>query len=109
MSKFTIFKGNDYQYYFRLAAGNGEIILGSEGYGQKQSCNDGIASVKKHAPYDANYERKVAVSGQYYFVLKASNGQTIGKSQMYSSAQSRDYGIDAVKREAPGAQIEDLT
>ena len=109
MSKFTIFKGNDYQYYFNLKAGNGEKILGSEGYLQKQSCQDGIASVRKHAPYDNNYERKASISGQYYFVLKASNGQIIGKSQMYSSAQSRDYGIEAVKREAPGAQIEDNT
>jgi uncharacterized protein len=109
MSKFTIFKGADYQYYFNLIAGNNEKILGSEGYPQKQSCKDGIASVKTHAPYDKYYERKVAVNGQYYFVLKASNGQTIGKSQMYGTAQSRDYGIEAVKREAPNAPIEDLT
>lgn len=109
MSKFEIFKGKNNQYYFHLKAGNGEIILASEGYIQKQSCYDGIASVKSHAPYDWNYERKMSVSYQYYFVLKASNGQVIGTSQMYTSAQSRDWGIDAVKREAPQATIVDLT
>ena len=109
MGKFTIFKGKDSQFYFNLKSGNGEIILGSEGYALKQSCNDGIASVKKHAPYDGYYERKFSSSGQYYFVLKASNGQTIGKSQMYASAQGRDNGIEAVKKEAPYASIEDLT
>ena len=109
MSKFEIFRGSDYQFYFHLKAGNGEIILSSEGYVQKQSCNDGIASVKMHAPYDVYYERKDAINGKFYFVLKASNGKIIGNSQIYASAQGRNAGIDSVKREAPNATIVDLT
>lgn len=30
------------EYRFRLNAGNGEIILSSEGYTTKQNCNKGI-------------------------------------------------------------------
>ncbi len=50
MPKFEIFKGKDGKYYFRLKAGNGEIIAQSEGYSSKQGAQDGIASVKMNAP-----------------------------------------------------------
>lgn len=50
MPKFEIFKGTNGKYYFRLKAGNGEVIAQSEGYSSKQAAQDGIASVKKNAP-----------------------------------------------------------
>lgn len=108
--KFQIFKSStNSQYYFRLKAKNGENILGSEGYIAKQSCINAIASVKINAPYDSRYERKSASNGQYYFVLKAANGEIIGISEMYTTSQSRDNGIEAVKRDAPNAPTEDLS
>jgi uncharacterized protein YegP (UPF0339 family) len=109
MSKFTIFKGSNGDYYFNLKAGNGEKVLGSEGYTYKSSCQNGIDSVKENAPYDSRYEKKTSSNGKYYFVLKASNGQVIGTSEMYETSYGRDNGIDVVKREAPSAGIEDLT
>lgn len=106
---YEIFLGKDSLYYFRLKAGNGEIILKSEAYNTKQSCKDGIASVKRHAPYDSNYDRRNSTNGQYYFNLKANNNQIIGTSEVYSSAQARNTGIEACKRIAPTAPIKDLT
>lgn len=50
MAKFQIFRGRDYQYYFRLIAGNGEIIATSEGYTTKQSAQHGVDAVKRLAP-----------------------------------------------------------
>ncbi|HEY9178319.1 MAG TPA: YegP family protein, partial [Flavipsychrobacter sp.] len=44
---------------------------------------------------------------KFYFNLKAANGQIIGTSQMYESAQGRDNGIASVKSNAPGATIDD--
>lgn len=102
--KFQILTSNNSQFYFNLKAKNGEIILtASETYKTKQSCKDGIASVKVNAPKDERYERK----GTYTFNLKAANGLILGKGQNYSSAQARDNGIAAVKRDAPDAPIED--
>ena len=40
--KFQVFKGIDNQFYFRLKAQNGEIILASEAYTAKQSAFDTI-------------------------------------------------------------------
>jgi uncharacterized protein YegP (UPF0339 family) len=70
----------------------------------------GINSVKANAPYDIRYQRKVSwTNTQYYFVLKASNGEAIGISEMYNCTYARENGISAVKRDAPNASILDLT
>ena len=107
--KFTIFKSSsNYQFYYRLRAGNGEIILSGEGYTTKQSCLDGIASVKVNAPFDSRYDRKDSYLN-YTFNLKAANGEIIGRSENYTSSSARENGISAVKHDAPGAPIEDLT
>jgi uncharacterized protein YegP (UPF0339 family) len=108
-AKFEIQKASDGQFFFRLKAGNGEIILTSEQYQAKGSAQGGIESVKANAPVDARYERKTAASAQPFFVLKATNGETLGRSQMYSSAAAMEKGIESVKANAPGAPVEDLT
>ena len=107
--KFQIFIGKDNQFYFRLYAKNGGIILGSEGYVSKSGCQNGISSVKENAPKDERYVRKTATDGQFYFVLTAPNHEVIGKSEMYTTERRRNDGIEAVKKTAPDAQIEDIT
>lgn len=49
MGKFVI-KKTAAGYHFVLKAGNGEIIATSETYQSKDSCKNGIESVKKNAP-----------------------------------------------------------
>ena len=46
---FEWYKDKVGKYRFRLKAGNGEIIAVSEGYTSKDSCINGIESVKKNA------------------------------------------------------------
>lgn len=107
--KFQLFKSTvNNEFYYRLKAINGETILSGEGYKTKQSCQTGIASVKLNAPHDSRYEKKTASNGQFYFVLKAANGEIIGRSEMYTTMAARDNGISAVKRDAPNAPTEDL-
>lgn len=48
-SRYEIFYSSN-QYWFRLFATNGENILTSESYLTKQSCKNGIDSVKANAP-----------------------------------------------------------
>jgi uncharacterized protein len=107
--KFEIFKSNaDDQYYFRLRAANNEIILASEGYIAKQSCETGIASVKMNAPLHDRYVRSDKEKN-YTFNLIAANGEIIGRSESYTAAHNREHGIAAVKRDAPLANIIDLS
>ena len=107
--KFVISKRKNGEFQFNLKAGNGQVILTSEGYGDKNGCANGIESVRKHAQADANFERKTAKDGSPYFNLKASNGQIIGKSEMYKSEAARDNGIKSVMENAPGASVADAT
>jgi len=105
--KFEVYadKGGDYR--FRLKAGNGEIILSSEGYSSKAACMNGVESVKKNAPDDDRYEKKETAAGNFMFNLKAANHQVIGSSQSYKSASGRDNGIESVKKNAPDAAVVD--
>lgn len=48
--KFEIYKDKAGEFRFRLKASNGQIIAASEGYVKKDSCKNGIESVKKNAP-----------------------------------------------------------
>lgn len=107
--KFELKKRKSGQFMFNLKAGNNQVILTSELYREKAGAQNGIESVKKHAVDDTNYERKNSSKGEPYFVLKASNGQMIGSSEMYSSASAMEKGIASVKANAPRATIVDST
>lgn len=54
--KFEVYTDKAGEYRFRLTAKNGEIIAVSEGYKTKDSCLNGIESVKNNAP-DAEIEK----------------------------------------------------
>lgn len=107
MGKFLVTKRKNGEFQFVLKAGNGQVILASEGYTTKAACMNGIESVKNNSPEDKRYDRKEAKNGKVYFNLKATNGQIIGTSEMYESEASRDNGIESVKKNGPDATIEE--
>ncbi|WP_422082227.1 YegP family protein [Ulvibacterium sp.] len=107
MGKFEINKDKAGKFRFNLKADNGQVILSSEAYETKASCENGIESVKKNSGDDAKYEKNEAKDGRVYFNLKASNGQVIGTSQMYKQDSGFSNGIASVKKNAPGASVED--
>lgn len=109
MGKFVITQRVNNEYQFNLKAGNGEIILMSEGYVQKSSCLKGIESVKNNSQEDSRYDRRMTINNKDYFVLKARNGEIIGKSQYYSSKSAMETGIASVKANAPTAETVDET
>lgn len=103
--KFTTSTGKDGKFYFNLKAGNGEVILTSQGYAAEDGRANGIESVRKNAAIPARFETKTASDGRFYFVLNAANGQDIGKSQMYQSASGCANGIESVAKNAPEAVV----
>lgn len=106
--KFEVYKDKAGQHRFRLKAGNGEIILTSEGYKDKAGCANGIASVKKNAGNKDRFAKKQTDSGKYRFNLKAGNHQVIGTSQSYDSESGCDNGIASVGRNAADAKVVDV-
>ena len=109
MAKFEIYNDKRGEFRFRLKASNGQNILASEGYKAKSGCTNGIESVRKNSQDDGRYDRLESKNGSPYFNLKASNGQVIGNSEMYSGTSGMENGIASVKKNAPSAKVEDLT
>ena len=105
MAKFELYKDKAGEFRFRLKANNGENILKSEGYKSKSNCENGINSVKSNATNHARYQRAQSKNGEPYFNLKASNGQIIGTSEMYTSVSAMENGMDSVKTNAPNAEV----
>lgn len=104
MGKFEIYTDKAGEYRFRLKAGNGQIILASEGYTSKDGCENGIESVRENSQIDERFERKETATG-CKFTLKAGNGQAIGESEVYTSDAACENGIESVAKNAPDAEI----
>jgi len=109
MAKFEITKRKNGEFQFNLKASNGQVILTSEGYSAKDSCKNGIESVKKNSQIEERYELKTSKDGKPYFNIKATNGQVIGVSETYENEANRAKGIVSVKKNAPEAAVVDLT
>ncbi len=97
------------QTYFNLKAANGEVILTSEMYQARAGAENGIQSVRENSALDERFDRRTSKADEPYFVLKAANGEILGRSEMYSSAAAMEKGIASVKTNAPDAVVKDLT
>lgn len=107
--KYTIKLSINAQYYWTLTGANGEVILkSSESYVSKQGCLNSI-NASKICVENKNFNTGTASNGQYYFLQLANNFATLGISEYYILASSRDNGIESVKRNAPIASTEDTT
>lgn len=105
MGKFEMYCDKAGEYRFRLKAGNGQIILASEGYKNKSGCENGIESVKENSQNEDRFEVKDTANGGCMFNLKAGNGQVIGTSEVYNSESACENGIESVMRNAPEAEV----
>ncbi len=95
-------------YHFVLKAPNHETILSSENYVSKSGAINGIESVGANGLLKERFEKRISRANEPYFVLKASNGEIIGTSEMYSSDSARDNGIDAVMKYASTTEVKEV-
>ncbi len=102
--KFEVYKDKAGKHRFRLKAGNGEIILASQGYASRGGCMNGIASVQKHCKDASCFDVKQTKSG-HRFNLVASNGRVVGSSETYKTEAACANGVKSVRSNAPKAKI----
>jgi uncharacterized protein YegP (UPF0339 family) len=107
--KFVLKKAKDGQFMFNLKAANGQVILTSELYMTKTSAENGIESVRINSARGGAFEERTNSKGEPYFILKAANGQEIGRSEYYSSKAAMENGINSVAKHAPEAIVDDTT
>ena len=94
-------------FSFSFVGGNGKMLVKSENYKAKKSALNGIESVRKNSQEDARYEVKEAKNGKLYFNIKSSNGQIVATSAMFDSTADREAAVAEMKRDAPGAALEE--
>ncbi|WP_042411390.1 YegP family protein [Comamonas aquatica] len=107
VAKYVLKQSKNGKFFFNLHAVNGQIILSSEMYEAKASALNGVESVRKNGPLEARFDKLDGKDGSSYFTLKATNGQVIGRSEMYSSRVARDNGIASVMKNAADAALDD--
>ena len=99
---------------------NSEIIFWSENYTGKASAQNCIDSLKKNAPGAATadltkdeegkgYRFEIAASkdGQTFVRFVASNGETMVRTETYTSKSSSKNAIESLKKNGPGAEVVD--
>jgi len=117
--KFKITAAASEQFKFAFVY-NAETIVWSENYKAKASAKSAIESIKKNAPDAATvdltkdetgsgYRFEVAGSkdGQFFVRFVASNGETMVRSETYTTRANALNAIASVKKNAPGAAVED--
>lgn len=97
------------KFHFNLTAKNGQVILTSQTYISKSGAVNGIVSVQLNSPNEERFERNKSENGQFFFNLKANNGLVIGTSELYTSAEARDAGIESVKVNGRTLEVDDQT
>jgi uncharacterized protein YegP (UPF0339 family)/cell division protein FtsB len=97
IGSFVASKAKNGEDYFTLKTVDGQTLLRSEMYTTRTACYSGIESVRKNCQIDKRYERKVSSNNKHYFNLKAINGQVIGTSDMFESAEEMENIIGSVK------------
>ena len=105
IGKYVLNIAKDDESYFNLKAINGQIILTSLMYTSKTDCFNGIEYVRENCQNDDMYERKLSSNNKPYFNLKTSDGQIIGKSQMYESQEGMEKGIASVKHNGTSTTV----
>jgi len=99
---------------------NSEVIFWSENYTGKASAQNCIDSLKKNAPAaptadltageDASgyhFEIDKAKNGETYVRFVASNGETMVRTETYSSKSSSKNAIESLQKNGPGADVVD--
>lgn len=106
---FEIFFSKEQEFYFRLRDKNSTTLLVSEGYTTKANAIKGIHSIKKNAPRIEKLIPRESENGKYFYVIKAGNGQVIGKSSLYTTDKLRNSAMKKVREQSPEADILDFT
>jgi len=93
---FELFKISSTEKYSYRLINNGQVILRGETYSSKRTAEMSIYSVQNNTRSLNNFVTKKAKDGQYYFVVKAKNGEIVGMSGFYQSMNNLINDMDSI-------------
>ncbi len=102
---FEIYTDQSNEYFFRLADENGDLLLLSEAYKEKEKIFDAINSVKKNVRTPTGIAKDETEEGDYFFLVIGSDGRIICKSAMFYSTANRDKWINDIQQIVPQLEV----
>ncbi|MBP9085716.1 MAG: YegP family protein [Kofleriaceae bacterium] len=96
--KFDLWQNDAGQYYFHLAAANGEILLASQGYQSRTGAINGVLSVLDNGGLDVRYAIKQGSDRKHYVSLLAANQQVIATGEGYSTKSNANRAVKTMVR-----------
>lgn len=108
-SIFELKVNDEKQYFFNFLDSQGELILMSGDYDDKEEAMQAIKEVRTGSLMSNQIAASKVPEGDTFFVIKDSMGNIIVKSVLYNSAMVFDNALHTVKDNACVAEIVDLT
>ena len=104
-AQFHVTEAADGEWYFDLVAGNGQTIATSEMYVSEYNANRAVSAVVSlvtaanvaAAVPEAKFQVFRGFDGEYYFHLRANNGEIVLQSQPYTRRASAIDGTTSVR------------
>ena len=82
------------EHAFNLYAGNGEVVLRSEGYSSEAAALNGTFAVVENGANRARYEVAESADGRFYINLRARNGEIVGTSELYDNVGNAERAVE---------------
>ena len=106
---FELKKNGDGQFYFHFLDRDGELILMSGDYPDKQEAEQAISDVRVGSLMSNQIAAGKVPDGETFFVIKNAGGRILVKSILFDSQMVFDNALHSVKDNACVAEISDLT
>jgi len=109
--KFEVYKDKKSEFRWRLVGAEGAAVaVSGQGYTTKQSCKDGIESVKKNGSSEkAKFEVYEDKGKQFRWKLLATNGNNIASSSAgFKTKADCEAAVASLKKGLATATVEEL-
>lgn len=106
---FELKSNSDDQYFFHFLDSQGELVLMSGEYPDKESAEQAIKDVRVGSLMSNQIAASKVPEGETFFMIKDTAGDILVKSVLYSSQMVFDNALHTVKDNACIAEINDLT
>ena len=93
-------RDEDQQYYFHFNDTSGQPVLFGRGFPTGAKRNRRLEAVIRNGGNPKRYE-VIEENGQYFFILKARNGQEIARSKMFASRPEAEAAIPHLTQSLP--------
>jgi len=108
-SSFVLKQNDDGEIYFNFLNSDGEVILISGEYPDRNTAEEAIKDVKLNSLMSQQLAAGKTRDGEQFFVIKGSMGDILVKSALFTSQMVMDNALHCVKDNVCVAEVKDMT